>query len=266
MRCHRRHGFGGLGRQRCCCFGLECTDSTVLGPEPTFRPGAGGWCVFFSARMIRIMSAGPNQVVATSLESAAPPLRLRSCVLAIQRCRSRAAGNRQTVLLPHLRPCGRPAVVSCDRACSVFPQSGSGPQNGSESDCGGFVLPALFVQGPARAGYRTRFRGADWNCGGHKCLQMRGAGELPSRFLSTCRGGRKPETKFPPRGPKAGRPPALQVAMSSSLARVFQLGWSDLTDEGDFALQVRRPGLQVGAMAPAAKTNKKPIKMITYHG
>ncbi|CAE7463160.1 unnamed protein product, partial [Symbiodinium necroappetens] len=30
---------------------------------------------------------------------------------------------------------------------------------------------------------------------------------------------------------------AAEVAMSSSLARVFQLGWSDLTDEGDFALQ-----------------------------
>ena len=29
----------------------------------------------------------------------------------------------------------------------------------------------------------------------------------------------------------------LQVAMSSSLAMVFQLGWSDLTDEGEFALQ-----------------------------
>ncbi|CAE7567468.1 unnamed protein product [Symbiodinium natans] len=30
---------------------------------------------------------------------------------------------------------------------------------------------------------------------------------------------------------------AAEVAMSSSLAMVFQLGWSDLTDEGEFALQ-----------------------------
>ncbi|CAE7200651.1 unnamed protein product [Symbiodinium sp. CCMP2456] len=30
---------------------------------------------------------------------------------------------------------------------------------------------------------------------------------------------------------------AAEVATSSSLARVFQLGWSDLTDEGEFALQ-----------------------------
>ena len=83
-------------------------------------------------------------------------------------------------------------------------------------------------------GYRTRFGGADWNRGGHKRPQMRGAGELPSRFLSTCRGGRKPETKV---FGLEGCP--LQVAMSSSLARVFQLGWSDLTDEGEFALQVQ---------------------------
>ena len=98
-------------------------------------------------------------------------------------------------------------------------------------------------------GYRTRFGGADWNRGGHKRPQMRGAGELPSRFLSTCRGGRKPETKV---FGLEGCP--LQVAMSSSLARVFQLGWSDLTDEGEFALQVQF-GLGENGAEPSSPTS-----------
>ena len=88
-----------------------------------------GTRAYLQARSWRRVHFFLREPLSSSLASLGYLFARRRCPLATHRCRSRAARNRQTVLLPLLRPCGRPAVVSCDRACSVLLQSGSGPQN-----------------------------------------------------------------------------------------------------------------------------------------